>query len=56
MSLLRLKVPSDRGRSNWSQGVAVVSILDGKFSKHTVDLVKIDRGIAIYQGQAYEAA
>jgi hypothetical protein len=49
------RVPSDRARTDWSQGMAVISIIDGKIPKHAVDLIKIDRGTAIYQGQAYDA-
>ena len=54
--LMITKVPSDRARTDWSQGIAVISMIGGKFPKHTVDLIKIDKGFAIYQGQTYDAA
>ena len=54
-ALQRTRVPSDRARTDWSQGFAVISILDGKIPKHEVELIKIDKGLAIYRGQVYEA-
>ena len=51
--LMVTKVPSDRARTDWAQGIAVISQMGGKFPKHTVDLIKIDKGFAIYQGQTY---
>ena len=53
-SLHLTRVPSDRARTDWSQGIAVISQLDGKFPKHEVELIKIDRGCAIYRGQVYD--
>jgi hypothetical protein len=47
------RVPSDRARTDWSQGLGVVEILGGKFPRHQVSLVKIDRGTAIYGGKTY---
>lgn len=53
--LLVTKVPSDRGRTNWVQGIAVVNIVDGKFPTHSVDQIQIDNGQAIYGGKVYRA-
>lgn len=53
--LMLLKVPSDRARSNWAQGIAIVSIIDGKIPKHSVEQISILNGEAIYQGTQYTA-
>ncbi len=50
-SLVRTRVPSDRGRTDWSQGIAVVNVIDGEF--FSVDQIAINDGRAIYQGQVY---
>lgn len=51
--LMVTKVPSDRGRTDWHQGFAVVNIVDGKIPYHTVELVPIHNGKALYQGHVY---
>jgi metallophosphoesterase superfamily enzyme len=53
--LMVTHVPSDRGRTNWTQGVAVVNILDGKIPFYSVDLVSINDGKCLYGGQFYDA-
>lgn len=52
-SLITLRVPSDRPRTDWAQGFAVVNVVDGKFPFHSVDQIKIDRGQAFYGGKHY---
>ena len=51
--LMLLRVPSDRARSNWTQGVTIVDILDGKIPRHRVDPIEIIDGTAIYGGKVY---
>jgi hypothetical protein len=51
--LMVTKTPSDRARTDWAHGIAVISQLSGKFPKHTVDLIEINQGTTIYQGQVY---
>lgn len=53
--LMRTSVPSDRGLTDWTQGTAVVQILEGKLPRHQIDLIAINEGAAIYQGQVYAA-
>jgi hypothetical protein len=53
--LMVTHVPSDRGRTNWTQGGAVVNILDGKIPFYSVDLFSINNGQCLYGGQFYEA-
>ena len=55
-SLVILKTPSDRPRSDWAQGIAVVDIIEGKAPKHQVTLTKIENGHAIHRGQTFVAA
>lgn len=52
--LLRTSVPSDRPRTNWSQGMAVINVVDGKIPFHSVDQISITNHRAIYGGQVYE--
>lgn len=47
------RVPSDRGRTNWHQGVAVINIVEGKIPFHSVDLIAITNHRALYNGQVY---
>lgn len=56
--LLVTKVPSDRGRTDWNQGIAVVSIVDGLGSQaafHSVEQVSIVDGRANFAGAHYTA-
>jgi hypothetical protein len=56
--LMITRVPSDRGRTNWQQGIAVVEIIDAHGSrpaKHAIEQVEIDGGEAIFRGQVYRA-
>jgi hypothetical protein len=53
--LLRTQTPSDRGRTDWAQGISVVSVVDGKIPKHSVDQIAITNGHAIYGGKVYES-
>lgn len=52
-SLMVTRVPSNRGRTDWQQGIAVVNIVEGKEDIHTVDLIPIVKHQAIYQGTIY---
>jgi hypothetical protein len=52
--LLRTRVPSDRPRTNWSQGMAVINVVDGKIPFHSVDQIAITDHKAIYQGEVYQ--
>lgn len=49
------KVPSDRARNEWAQGIAVINQIDTKVPKHSIDQIKISKGVAIYGGQVYQA-
>lgn len=56
--LLVTNVPSDRGRTDWAQGLGIVNIVEahGSFpAAHAVDQVSIIEGQAIYGGAAYRA-
>jgi hypothetical protein len=48
-------VPSDRARTDWTQGIAFVEIIDGKLPLHRVDQIHIDNGRALSGGKLYEA-
>ena len=48
-------VPSDRPRTDWAQGIALVEIIEGKFPIHRVEQIHIERGRAIFEGKLYEA-
>jgi hypothetical protein len=52
--LVRTLVPSDRPRTNWAQGMAVINVVDGKVPFHSVDQISITDHRAIYQGEVYE--
>lgn len=54
--LMVTRVPSDRGRTNWQQGFAVVNIVEGKLPFHSVNLISINNHRALYQGAVYEAS
>jgi hypothetical protein len=53
--LMVTRVPSDRGRTNWQQGFAVVNIVEGKIPFHSVDLIAVNNHRAIYGGKVYES-
>jgi hypothetical protein len=56
--LMVTKVPSDRGRTNWQQGIAVVEIVEATGSqaaKFAIEQVEIDHGLAIFRGQPFRA-
>jgi len=53
--LIRTLTPSDRARTNWLQGTAVVEILEGKIPRHQVSQVEIKDGVAIHGGQTFTA-
>jgi hypothetical protein len=53
--LMVTKVPSDRARTDWAQGCCVIEQIGGKFPKHNVTLIKIDKGTAFYGGKFYDA-
>ena len=54
--LLITKVPSDRPRTNWLQGMVVVEYIEGKIPKHQVTQIRIKDGQAIFQGQEFDAS
>lgn len=51
--LMVTRVPSDRARTDWAQGIAVVNMVDG--GQYSVDQIEIRDGVAIYQGQVFNA-
>lgn len=55
--LLRTNVPSDRGRTDWCQGIAVVNIIEGKIPVHQVaqvEMLESDDGLyAQYGGKRF---
>lgn len=51
--LMVTRVPSDRARTDWAQGIAVVNIVDG--GRYSVDQIEIRDGLAIYQGEVFSA-
>lgn len=53
--MMLTRVPSDRARTDWAQGIAVVNIVEGKFPSHSVDQIHIHQGTALYGGQQYVA-
>jgi hypothetical protein len=50
-----LKVPSDRARNDWAQGISIVSVIGGKSPRHAVEQISILDGRAIYQGKDYRS-
>jgi hypothetical protein len=53
--LLVTRVPSDRARTDWAQGISIVAVIDGKIPRHEVEQVTIRDGAAIYHDKTYEA-
>jgi hypothetical protein len=56
--LMITRVPSDRGRTDWQQGGAVIEIIDAfgsQAAKHAIEQVEIDNGGAIFRGQVFKA-
>jgi hypothetical protein len=51
--LLRTQTPSDRARTDWAQGIAIVEMVDG--GHHQVTQVRIENGTALYAGRAFQA-
>lgn len=54
-SLMVTQTPSDRARTSWAQGDAVLEILDGKIPQHNLEHVHIQNGVAIYRGEVFTA-
>ena len=54
-SLMLTQTPSDRARTSWAQGCAVLEVLDGKFPQHNLEHVHIQNGVAIHRGQVFTA-
>ena len=54
-SLVITQVPSDRARTDWSQGLAVVDVIDGKAPRHQINLIRIENGVAIHRGEVFKA-
>lgn len=54
--LLVTRVPSDRGRTDWAQGLSVIEYIDDKLAKHQVHLVRIDNGISLFAGKIYQVS
>lgn len=52
--LIQTAVPSDQTRVDWSQGVGTVEILDD--NTFCIQVHKISRGLAIFQGRVYRAS
>jgi hypothetical protein len=50
---LRTIVPSDRGRTDWAQGIAVVTIPKANPKIHQLDQIHITEGVAIYEGRQF---
>ncbi len=57
-SLHALRVGSDRGRTNWLQGIAVVEYIESKAPiwQHHVQLVHIEAGKALFSGRVYDGS
>ena len=53
--LLVTNTPSDRPRTDWAQGIAVVSIVDGDTPRHAVEQIGIEHGFAQFRGQSFSA-
>jgi predicted phosphodiesterase len=51
--LMVTRVPSDRARTDWAQGIAVVNIVDG--GRFSVDQIEIHHNWALYGGQLFDA-
>ena len=51
--LMRTRVPSDRARTNWQNGIAVINIVEG--FGHEVEQIEIKNGKALYRGDLYHA-
>lgn len=49
-------VPSDRPRTDWAQGIAIVEIIDGKFPIHDVRQIHINNGRSLFDGKEYVAS
>ncbi len=57
--LLVTQTPSDRGRTDWHQGVLAINVVEATGSRpatHSVDQISIRDGQAIYGGKVYDAA
>jgi len=52
--LIRTRVPSDRPRTDWAQGIAVINVVEGKIPFHSVDQIAITDHKAVYGGKVYE--
>jgi metallophosphoesterase superfamily enzyme len=50
---LRTIVPSDRGRTDWAQGISVVTIPKATPTIHQLDQIHITEGVAIYEGRLF---
>lgn len=48
--------PSNQPRTDWIQGCAVINIVEGKFPLHSVDLIHIKDGRALYRQQEFRAS
>lgn len=55
LSLMVTNTPSNQGRTNWNQGMAIVNVVEGKEEVFTVDLIQIREGGALYGGSYYTA-
>lgn len=50
------QTPSDRGRTDFQQGVTVVEILKTKVERHQVHQIHIIDGLALYGGQVFRSS
>jgi hypothetical protein len=51
---LRTIVPSDRGRTDWAQGISVVTIPKSTPTIHQLDQIHITDGVAIYENRMFK--
>ena len=51
--LMRTRVPSDRARTSWAQGMATVDIVEGKIPLHAVNLITIENGLSLFKGELF---
>lgn len=51
--LLVMKVPGDRPRTNWHQGLCSIEYIEGKATQWQAHLIEIRNGSALFQGQGY---
>jgi hypothetical protein len=53
--LLVTRVPSGQTRTNWAQGISIITFVGGKNPKHDVRQIHIEEGSAFIDGEIYDA-